>query len=146
MIVEARVVSLDGDYAIIELARSTGGCGRCHETGGCGGGGVLGQFFGLRSGKFRTLNQLSAKAGETLWVELDDSAYVRAALGAYALPSAALVVGAMATGFLLPEPSDISVFIGALLGLAFGTIATALVLRRAALFPVLTRRPKSCDH
>ena len=42
---EAIVARVEGDHAYVEVGGTGGGgCGRCHETGGCQSGG-LGQLF-----------------------------------------------------------------------------------------------------
>ena len=62
---QATVTALEGDYALVEA--SQGGCGRCHEQGGCGGNNAS-QLFCHGPRHFRVLNPLGVKVGEKVVV------------------------------------------------------------------------------
>jgi sigma-E factor negative regulatory protein RseC len=146
---EARVTRLDGDHAIVELTgRSDGGCGRCHEPGGCGGSAVIGQLFGPRRKSFRVPNVIGAAQGEPVFVELGEGALLKVALMVYFLPVVLLVAGAFLGMALVPESSDLAAAAGGAIGL--GLAAAAVVRfqsRRWQSFePVLARRPAPCSR
>lgn len=141
---EAIVARVEGDHAYIEVGG--GGCGRCHETGGCQSG-ILGQLFSSKPRQFRVANRIGAVPGEHVVVRVAEGATLRAALLTYILPVLFLLLGAVA-GTLLGEAgnSDASVALGALAGLACGVLS-GLTLRRVRIGkvaePVLVRRSTS---
>lgn len=111
--IRARVVALEGAMAEVEVAQ--GGCGRCHETGGCGGQ-QLTQIFCSGPRYYRVANPLGAQVGEQVTLGVPDGALGRSANLAYGLPVAALIVGAIIGAALAGDP-------GAMLGAAGGLVA-----------------------
>lgn len=144
---EAIVVRIEGEHAYVEVGGAAGGCGRCHETGGCQGG-VLGQVFSSKPRLFRIANRIGAIPGDRVVVAVAEGATLRAALLAYVLPVLSILLGA-AAGTALGEAAgnnDASTAMGALAGLAIGVLA-GLTLRRARIGkiaePVIIRRTSS---
>jgi sigma-E factor negative regulatory protein RseC len=111
-IIRAIVRALDGDQALVETEE--GGCGRCHETGGCGGQNLSRAFCsGPRS--HRVENRVGAMVGERVNVAIEPGNIRRSANLAYVLPLAAVLCGALAGFAGGGEPWAIA---GALGGLA----------------------------
>jgi sigma-E factor negative regulatory protein RseC len=115
---EAAVIRVEGDHAYVEVGGTGGGCGRCHETGGCRSG-IPGQLFRSRRHPFRVANSIGAIAGDRVVVRIREGALLQAALMAYAVPLAFLLGGACA-GSALGETGREDAFaaLGALTGLA----------------------------
>ncbi|GHT89863.1 hypothetical protein AGMMS49545_01390 [Betaproteobacteria bacterium] len=109
-----RVVKADADdaYALVEVIG--GGCGRCHEAGGCGGV-HLTQAFCLSPRRFRVRNDAHAKVGAVVTVALPSGALRAHVALAYVLPFAGLMVGAL-SGNLAGE---VGAVFGAACGLGF---------------------------
>ncbi|MDR3055436.1 MAG: SoxR reducing system RseC family protein [Zoogloeaceae bacterium] len=107
----ARVVEVNaGDaYALVEVVG--GGCGRCHEAGGCGGV-HLAQALCVTPRRFRVRNDAGAKVGALVTVALPAGSLRAHVTLAYVLPFAGLLGGAL-LGNLAGE-------VGALLGAACG--------------------------
>jgi sigma-E factor negative regulatory protein RseC len=146
---EARVTRLDGDDAIVELAGpSAGGCGRCHEPGGCGGSSVIGQVFGPRTRSFRIPNVIGVLPGEAVLVELGEGMLWRVAVMAYLLPVMLLVLGAFVAMTLFPAAADLAAAAGGALGFGLAMLAAARfqARRRRSLEPAMLRRPQSCSR
>ncbi|MDT3735661.1 MAG: SoxR reducing system RseC family protein [Denitratisoma sp.] len=142
---EAIVARVEGDHAYVEVGGG-GGCGRCHETGGCQSG-ILGQLFSSKPRQFRIANRIGAVPGDHVVVRVADGATLRAALLTYILPVLFLLSGAVAGNHLGEAGrSEALAALGALAGLALGVLA-GLTLRRArigaAAEPVLIRRNTS---
>jgi sigma-E factor negative regulatory protein RseC len=95
---EARgtVVAQDGDHAFVRI--SGGGCGRCHEPGGCGGN--LAEMFCRSPKVYRVQNPGGAKPGEEVLVVIRDRTLLRSAVAGYV-------------------PLLFGLFLGAALGLEF---------------------------
>ncbi len=89
--VRAVVRALDGQDAIVEVAQ--GGCGRCHEEGGCGGQ-HLTQMFCSSPKTYRAENSLGAQVGETVTVAVAPGSVRQTANLAYGLPLLAIIFGA----------------------------------------------------
>lgn len=144
---QAIVRHVDGSDAVIELAGRSGGCGRCHEPGGCGGGSVIGQVFGPRCTIFRVPNTIDAKPGDRVVVRLVDGDMLRAALMVYLLPVALLVAGAFLGLALAENAGDGATFLGGALGFLLALVAVvrfqARERGRGRLQPVLRRGPAS---
>lgn len=140
---EAVVTRVEGSQAYVEFLGETAGCGRCHETGGCQSG-MLGQLFCSKPRLFRLDNPIDAAPGERVVVRVEEGAALRAALQAYVLPLAFLLLGALA-GASMGEAGgeDAATAMGALAGIIAGVVA-GLTFRRAPFGriapPVLIRR------
>lgn len=141
---EAIVARVEGDHAYVEVGGTGAGCGRCHEAGGCQSG-ILGQLFRSRPRQYRIANPIGAVPGEWVIVRVADGATLRAVLLTYALPVLFLLLGAAAGSVLGGEGAnnDFTTALGALLGLAVGSLS-GLCLRRVSAgtveIPILVRR------
>ena len=108
------VRSLDGENAIVEPDQ--GGCGRCHEKGGCGGQ-QLTQIFCAGQKTYHVENSIGAAVGDSVTIAIAAGSVRRTANLAYGIPLVATILGA-AFGSLLG--SDL----WAILGGAFGFITS----------------------
>ncbi|MDR1349623.1 MAG: SoxR reducing system RseC family protein [Zoogloeaceae bacterium] len=106
-------------YALVEAIG--GGCGRCHEAGGCGSA-HLTQMFCLRPRRYRVLNPMDAPVGAQVMVVLPAGTLRRSVRLAYGLPLLALFAGA-AVGDMAAD--DAGAAVGAVCGLilAWGWMA-----------------------
>lgn len=109
--VRATVRRLDGNEALVEVEQ--GGCGRCHEEGGCGGQ-QLTQMFCTGPKNFRVSNPHGAQVGEQVTVAIAAGTIRQTANLAYGLPLTVTIAGA-AIGAQIN--GDIGAMMGALLGL-----------------------------
>lgn len=123
---QATVTAQEGDYALVEA--NQGGCGRCHEQGGCGGNNAS-RLFCHGPRHFRVLNPLGVKVGEKVLVGVPDGAVSHSVLVLYLLPLALLVLGAVAGAALMPGARDAAAAAGALSG---GCLAWFLARRLQA--------------
>ena len=112
---EGVVTRIEGSRAYVKVRRS-GGCGRCHEVGGCGG---VSQDES-RNQEFLVVNSFGANAGQRVRLEIPDGATVMAALLAYGLPLLALVLGAVVASFVWQ--TDLAAALGAVIGLLFAVL------------------------
>lgn len=136
---EAIVAGIEGEHVYVELGAG-GGCGRCHETGGCQSG-ILGQLFSSKPRQFRIPNRIGAMPGDRVLLRVAEGTPLRAALLTYLLPALFLLIGA-AAGTVLGHDSDAWAALGALIGLTIGVLAglTFHRSRMAAMAePVLVR-------
>lgn len=113
MQVEGVVTRLDGTRAFVQVRRS-GGCGRCHEAGGCHGG-VLNDAQGRHCQEYLVDNSCAAPAGATVAVEVPEGAALKAALLAYGVPVVALLTCAGLAQSIYE--SDLGTLLGGALGL-----------------------------
>lgn len=112
---EAVVTRLDRTRAYVKVMRA-GGCGRCHEVGGCGG---VSQDES-RCQEFLVENVFGASAGQRVLLEIPDGATFVAALLAYGLPLLALVFGAGSASFFWQ--TDLAAALGAVGGLMLAVL------------------------
>ncbi len=125
-VVKARVHVLDGAYALVEVEQ--GGCGRCHEEGGCGGQ-HLTQMFCSGPKTFRVENTCGAIVGDRVTVATSAGSVRRTANLAYVLPLLSAIAGAIIGTFLA---GDVGAVLGMLLSLA-AAFAWVRLRSRAAL-------------
>ena len=112
----AVVRALDGDVAEVEV--ESGGCGRCHEEGGCGGQ-QLTQMFCNGPKTYRVDNAVGADIGDHVTVAIAAGSVRRTANLAYGVPLTAAIVGA-ALGTSVG--GDVSAMLGSGLGLALSLL------------------------
>ena len=98
------VRSLHGNQA--EVMVDAGGCGRCHETGGCGGQN-LGRMFAGGPRTFRVDNSFGAAVGERVTIAIAAGSVRRAANLAYGMPLLAAIVGALLGNALFGDAGGI---------------------------------------
>lgn len=123
--VHARVASIEGDHALVAVAE--GGCGRCHEPGGCGGKN-LSQMFCASPKEYRVRNDRGAKVGEMVIVVVDEGVLRRSVLVAYGAPLVGLFAGA---GLGLAFAGDIGAMAGAGAGLVLAWSGQQLLTRNS---------------
>ena len=121
--VRAVVRALDGGDALVEV--ESGGCGRCHEAGGCGGQ-QLTQMFCGGAKSYRVANTVGAQPGDRVQIAIGAGRIRQTANLAYGLPLLALLGGAFAGLGLAGEA-------GAMLGAAGGLLLAFLFVRRRSL-------------
>lgn len=110
--IRAVVHALDGKYASVEVEQ--GGCGRCHEKGGCGGQ-QLTQMFCSGPKTYRVENTIGAVVGDQVTIAIAAGSVRRTANLAYGVPLTATIAGAaLGASF----GSDLSAMMGAGIGLA----------------------------
>ena len=120
--IQAVVRHVDGGQATVEVAQ--GGCGRCHEKGGCGGQHLTQMFCGGPR-HYHVDNAIGAEVGERVLVAVSAGSLRRGANLAYGLPILGLIGGALLGGQLFEDT-------GAMFGGAFGLIlAFVLVVRKS---------------
>ncbi|MBK7898388.1 MAG: SoxR reducing system RseC family protein [Azonexus sp.] len=119
-VVAAVVRELQGGEALVEVTQA--GCGRCHESGGCGGRN-LARMLCSTPRVYRVANPRGAVVGERVEVGIADGAVRRGANLAYGLPLLGLVGGALVGSWM---GGDTAAMLGSLIGLGGAWI----VLRR----------------
>ena len=95
------VREVDGQQAEVEVEQ--GGCGRCHEKGGCGGQSLT-RMFASGPRRYRVDNQFGAVVGERVTIAIADGSVRRAANLAYGVPLLAGIAGALAGTALYGDP------------------------------------------
>lgn len=114
--VRAVVRALDGDMAVVEVAQ--GGCGRCHEEGGCGGQN-LSRMFCSSAPTYRVDNGAGAEVGDQVTVAIASGSVRRSANLAYGVPLLAMIGGAAVGNWLA---GDLGGVVGAVSGMAIALI------------------------
>lgn len=117
--IRAIVRSLDGGEALVEV--ESGGCGRCHEKGGCGGQ-QLTQMFCGGAKTYRVDNPAGANVGDRVTIAIAEGSVRRTANLAYGIPLTAAIIGAAVGSSLGGDP-------GAILGAGFGLVLALLYVR-----------------
>lgn len=117
--IRAVVRSVDGDQALVEVEQ--GGCGRCHEKGGCGGQ-HLTQMFCSGPKTYRVDNLLAASVGERVTVAIAAGSVRRTANLAYGVPLLSMLIGA-ALGTQIGDD------LGAVLGAGVGLFLSVFYVR-----------------
>lgn len=88
--IRAVVRALDGAHADVEVEQ--GGCGRCHEKGGCGGQ-QLTQMFCSGPKTYRVSNTVGAEVGDSVTIAIAAGSVRKTANLAYILPLTATITG-----------------------------------------------------
>jgi sigma-E factor negative regulatory protein RseC len=127
----AQVVRVEGDLAWVR-ADSPSSCGACGGK-GCGSSTFV-RMLHPREPEYAVLNPISAEAGETVVVGIEEGALLRAAMSGYLVPLLLLLAGALLGG-IWGEGAAVA---GALVGLV--AAAAWLKRRRALPGPVILRR------
>ena len=119
----AIVVGIEDDTALLEIVRTTP-CSLCGQTRGCGIS-LFGRLFGHRNNVFKAVNQISAKIGDYVVVGIEQQALLASSLRLYGVPLLSVLAGAtIAAVFFVPAKTNADgyVFVGAMIGLAFGLL------------------------
>lgn len=114
------VRALDGQEAIVEVEQ--GGCGRCHEKGGCGGQ-HLSQMFCSKAKTYKVANPNGAEVGERVLIGMSSGSIRYSANLAYGLPLLGLILGALFGMNIAGDP-------GAILGGGVGLLLAWLLVRQ----------------
>ena len=120
--VRAIVREINQADALVEVEQ--GGCGRCHEAGGCGGQ-QLTRMFCSTAKTYRVANEIGARVGDRVTVAIAADSVRRSANLAYVLPLTATIAGALLGMLLGDDP-------GAMLGSLAGLVLAFLHARRRA--------------
>lgn len=118
--IRGTVRAVDGHEAIVEVEQ--GGCGRCHEKGGCGGQ-HLTQMLCAGKKTYRVDNPDGAAVGDSVIIAIAAGAVRRSANLAYGLPLVAVIVGAVIGMQVGGDP-------GAMVGGGMGLFAAWLTVRK----------------
>ena len=109
------VQRVEAGLAWVEV-ESAGGCGRCHEPGGCGGVNIVRPLDG-KAKVFRLPNDVGAAPGDRVGVVIEDGLALKAAMLAYGLPVLSVLAGAaMGTALSVPGREDLGAVLGVLCG------------------------------
>lgn len=120
MRVEGTVMDVRKDRAVVSVTR-VGGCGRCNEPGGCGGGQASCEQYNLS-------NPAKASPGQRVEIELPEGGAFKAALLAYLLPVVGMFL-AVALGQSL-NWAEVPQFLACLAGGAFGLLLGRWAMRQ----------------
>ena len=90
---QARVISCDGAYAVVETQRKTS-CGACSMNKACGTG-VLAKVFKDKMARLKVKNSIEAKVGEEVIVGVEEAAMLRGSFLVYMLPLLMLILFAL---------------------------------------------------
>lgn len=93
--VEGVLTEITGDLATVVVAVQEGGCGRCHEVGGCGSQNLSRALCGKRR-EIQVPHVPGAKIGERVRVGMDDLALGALATRVYVVPLVGMLLGALA--------------------------------------------------
>lgn len=117
--IRAIVRAVNGDQAVVEVEH--GGCGRCHEKGGCGGQ-HLTQMFCSSPRTYNVDNPAGASVGERVTVAIAADSVRRTANLAYGVPLVATLAGA-ALG------TSVGGDLGAMFGAGIGLVLSGFYVR-----------------
>lgn len=136
---EGLVISVSGSEALVQTQRSEA----CHH---CGARGACDAMGGSKSVEFMVNNAVQARSGDRVELALPESTVLKASIIAYAIPLAAMLVGAILGQFLAGplgwKPDSASIVLGGI-GLALSAVAVLAlnrsVARKAHFTPRITR-------
>ncbi|MCB1907918.1 MAG: SoxR reducing system RseC family protein [Rhodocyclaceae bacterium] len=122
--VPGEVLAVADGRVLVRTRSAGGGCGRCHESGGCGGAKV-GSMFRPEHADFWLDNPIQAGVGDHVLICLAEDVSARAAMLVYLVPVLGIVAGA-AIGVLLGGSSagDGEALGGAFVGLLAGVVVS----------------------
>jgi sigma-E factor negative regulatory protein RseC len=120
--VRGTVRGVDGSKAFVEVEQ--GGCGRCHEEGGCGGQ-PLTRMFCSGANVYRVDNAVRAGIGDRVEIAVKPGSLRRSANRAYLFPLAAGIGGGALGMAVGGDPLSIA-------GFLLGVAAAFLALRHYA--------------
>jgi len=114
---QAKVISIEGDHAIVEINRQSG-CQSCELSGACGTG-SLGRLLGHRQKPIAVPNRLKLKSGDKVLLRLPEQSLLISGFMVYLLPLIFLFGFAMLTEVLFNSQDWLNV-VSALVGLFSG--------------------------
>lgn len=118
--VRAIVRELQPCSALVEVEQ--GGCGRCHEKGGCGGQNLT-QMFCSEPKQYRVANDIGAAVGDRVTVAISAGSVRQSANLGYVLPLTATIAGAVLGMQFADDP-------GAMIGGVAGLLVAFSIVRR----------------
>jgi len=118
------VERLDGERAWVRLTDIQGGCGRCHEPGGCGGARIA-HAFGRPDEVFDVPVRDSVSVGQRVVLVVDDGAALKAAATGYVLPTF-LILALVGLGTWIAGES------GGLFALGLSLFLSVFIVRRVS--------------
>ncbi|NLF54688.1 MAG: SoxR reducing system RseC family protein [Thauera phenolivorans] len=124
----ARVQRIDNDRVWLKVLDAGGGCGRCHEPGGCRSVQIT-QAFGLPRDEFALPRKDGVGVGDRVRIAIADGAPLRAALLSYGLGAALLLIGAAVGAGVTDGNADLGAGAGALGGLALAVLFNRILPR-----------------
>lgn len=123
--VDGTISRLTGQRATVEVKINEGGCGRCHEVGGCGSQNIS-RAFCQKTKSIDVSNTLGLAVGDMVRVGIEERTIGAAATKIYVIPLIGILFGAGLGQFFMGSQASI---IG-----AFSGLAIALVYSKAARF------------
>ncbi|MBP6096652.1 MAG: SoxR reducing system RseC family protein [Methyloversatilis sp.] len=129
---QGRVQRVEGGLAWVEIMRSSG-CGRCADAGGCG------MSCSARPATYVLPADRPVAVGDEVLVSAPEQASFFAALMSYGVAVATLLSGALLAGWL-GNDSDLSVALGAAIGLVIAIIWLRFARPRPSLLPSLAAK------
>lgn len=126
-----RVVRVEGDLAWVRT-ESPSSCGACGGK-GCGSS-AFSRMLHPREPEYPVANPISAEAGETVVIGIEEGALLRAAVSGYLVPLLSLLLGALLGG----NWGELQAVVGGAAGLAVA--AVWLKRRRVLAVPVILRK------
>lgn len=126
---QGTIISVDGEHAVVQMDET--GCGRCHESGGCGGNNI-GRMLCASPRNFKVMNPKLLSVGSRVTVAIAEGAVRRSATIAYALPLVILFLGAFCGLSLAGENGAIAGFFG---GLFLSALAIRFLIARGVTNP-----------
>ncbi len=134
----ARVVETRPGAAVVEIL-GRAGCGQCASGKPCGSG-ILTGLLPSRARRFLVDDPIGARTGDEVVVAVDDGALLRGSVAVYAVSLAAVLLGALLGGWLLPQSADAGAAAGAVLGLLGAPfLIRAVAGRPSAVLPRVIR-------
>jgi sigma-E factor negative regulatory protein RseC len=122
------VVNVDEDFAYVETQRQSA-CGGCNSQEGCGTS-ALSTVLGGKPTRFKVINGVGAKVGDSVVIGLEEKALLKSSLIAYLFPVIGLVLGVAVALLLIPQAGDGATVIGAAAGLLAGFVGLKQVNSR----------------
>lgn len=123
----AVVISIDGQYALVEAQRQSS-CSSCNAKKGCGTG-VLENSLGRRAMQMKAINQCEALPGDEVVVAVPEKGFIKTAFFTYLLPLLLMLVGAIVAQQLSISRGWAYQDVISLVGAGFGFVIALLVLR-----------------
>lgn len=133
-VIEIIAPARSGGAALVRLEfEAAGGCGRCHETGGCGGI-SLAQPLCAKPKSLVLPDSIGLSVGETVRVTIPDALLSKGVTHTYVIPLilffAGSILGTTVLPSVLPLTWQVSSDVGAMLGAGVGLVAAWWQLQR----------------
>jgi len=139
------VERIEDGFAWVRLTEIQGGCGRCHEPGGCGGARIA-HAFGKTNELFRVATAEPVDVGQRVNLMVGDGVALTAALTGYGLPTLMVLAG-VAIGTW--SGGDAGALFGLVVSVAGAIFAVRRVSQRRAWrnrLSVSMRPATACSH